>query len=216
MAQSSIIGADTVVRGNVSGQGSLEILGRVEGDVNVSGDVIVGDAGAVLGSVEATKISVAGAVQGDLRGKEAVLVERGGKVLGDLSAPRIGIADGGLVRGHVRTENDAGQAAPARRAAAPSPAAPSPAVRPLGLQPPKPVAKVEPARAPAALGYAEAADDKGDDSDVEAESEHPTPRPAAKEPEVAREAAAPRRPPPPVLPSLGKGVKATKKKGHDS
>ncbi len=110
MAQSSVIGADTVVRGNVSGQGSLEILGRVEGDVSVSGDVIVGEAAAVLGSIDGSKISVSGAVQGDLRGREAVLVERGGKVVGDLNAPRIGIADGGLVRGHVRTEGEPGPA----------------------------------------------------------------------------------------------------------
>jgi hypothetical protein len=38
-----------------------------------------------------------------------VLVERGARVVGDLLAPRIGIADGAVVRGHVKTE---GQAAP--------------------------------------------------------------------------------------------------------
>lgn len=197
MATSSVIGPGTVVRGNVQGQGSLEILGRVEGNVQVTGDVIIGEAGAVLGSIDGARISVHGAVQGDLRGTEAVLVERGGKVVGDLGAPRIGIADGGLVRGHVRTEGEP-TPAPARRAA------PSPAVRSVGVGvfPPKPVAKVE-TRAVSSLGFTE-------EDDVP-ESAAPTPRPRAEE----RDKPVERRPPPPVLPSLGKGAKAKKKKGRE-
>jgi len=106
MSQSSVIGAGTIVRGNVEGDGSLEIFGRVEGDVSMGGDVVVGETGAVRGNVSGEKISVHGAVQGDLRGADAVLLERGAKVVGDLSAPRIGIANGALMRGAVRTEGE--------------------------------------------------------------------------------------------------------------
>src|SRR5689334_14923350 len=104
MSQSSVIGPDTVVHGSVRGQGSLEILGRVEGDVQISGDVSVGEGGAVRGNISAATISISGAVQGDLRASSQLLVERGGKVLGDLVAPRIGIGAGALVRGSVRTD----------------------------------------------------------------------------------------------------------------
>ena len=37
MAAESMIGATTLVRGNVRGGGSLEILGKVEGDVIMTG-----------------------------------------------------------------------------------------------------------------------------------------------------------------------------------
>ena len=47
----SVIGRGTVVRGNVRGSGSLEILGRVEGDVSVSGELVVGEEGAIRGNV---------------------------------------------------------------------------------------------------------------------------------------------------------------------
>ena len=80
MSSDSVIGPGSVVRGNVRGEGSLEILGRVEGDVSVAGDVLVGQNSAVRGNISAGKISVLGAVQGDLHGSESVLVERGGKV----------------------------------------------------------------------------------------------------------------------------------------
>jgi cytoskeletal protein CcmA (bactofilin family) len=183
MSQTSVIGPGTVVRGNLEGEGSLEIYGRVDGAVSMTGNVLVGEGGAVLGDIAASKISVSGAVQGDLRGTEAVLLERGAKVVGDLSAPRVGIANGALVRGAVRTE---GEPAPAQNKRATGP----------GLKPAtfaaKPVAKTEPK--PAVGPRAEA---------VEVAAQ----RPKEKAPE--------RRPPPPVLPSLGKGAKGKKKKDRD-
>jgi cytoskeletal protein CcmA (bactofilin family) len=204
MSQGSIIGPRTVVRGSVRGQGSLEISGRVEGDVQVTGDVAIGETGAVLGNVSGASISVQGAVQGDLHGTEAVLIERGGKVVGDLSAPRIGIASGALVRGNVRTETEP---LPAARKPLPSPAArPAPFVA-------KPVAKVEP-KLPAVVA-AKAAPlvvaAKPVVAAPPAKSEPqaaPAPRKDAKEKDE-------RRPPPPVLPSMGKGAKAKLKKSRE-
>ncbi|HEX3851032.1 MAG TPA: polymer-forming cytoskeletal protein, partial [Polyangiaceae bacterium] len=74
MAESSVIGAGTVVSGHVRGDGSLEILGRVEGDVNVTGNVSIGASGRVRGSVSGAQLTIAGHVQGDLRGTQAVLL----------------------------------------------------------------------------------------------------------------------------------------------
>ena len=187
MSQSSVIGAGTAVRGNLEGEGSLDIFGRVDGDVTMSGDVMVGEGGSVRGHIAANKISIQGSVQGDLRGTEAVLLERGAKVVGDLSAPRIGIGSGALVRGSVRTEGEPVFTSANKRAA-------SPGIKPATFAA-KPVAKVEPKAAPAPR-----------EAEPIAVAAAPLPRPKEKEPE--------RRPPPPVLPSLGKGAKAKKKK-HD-
>jgi cytoskeletal protein CcmA (bactofilin family) len=211
MNQVSVIGEGTVVRGSVEGEGSLEILGRVEGDVTMTGDVSVGEAGAVRGNISGVKISVHGAVQGDLRGSEAVLLEAGARVLGDLSAPRLGVAAGALVRGHLRTEGEPPAAQNKRPALA------------VGLKPAvfaaKPVAKVEPKLvpappppapppAPAPALRALDIDDEDEDAD-EADDDEVI---AVAAPRVKD---ADRRPPPPVLPSLGKGAKAKKKRGRD-
>jgi cytoskeletal protein CcmA (bactofilin family) len=198
MSDSSVIGAGTVVHGNLKGEGSLEVYGRIDGDVQMTGDVRDGESAAVRGQISATTISVSGSVAGDLQGSEAVLLERGAKVVGDLTAPRVGIANGALVRGNVRTEGElsiahkrpAAPAAAAKPVVVPAakPAPPPPKSAPYAA---KPVAKVEPRPLPAPVEVAVA---------VAA----PAPRP--KEPD--------RRPPPPVLPSLGKGAKG-KKKGRD-
>ena len=107
MTDGSVIGPGTVVRGNVRGEGSLTIYGRVEGDVAITGDVVLGEAAAVRGNITATQITVGGSVLGALNGSEAVLIEGGARVVGDVLAPRIGVASGALVRGNVRTEGEA-------------------------------------------------------------------------------------------------------------
>lgn len=196
---SSVIGAGTSVRGNIEGEGSLEIQGRVEGDVVMSGNVTVAEGGVVLGNVSAAEISVQGTVKGDLRGAAAVLIAHPARVVGDIDAPRIGIGAGALVRGNVRTESEPAVAVNKRTpAAAPFKAA---------VFAPKPVAKTEPKLSPPPAPEAdETSDEDEDEDDV---------LPGTPLPLRPKEKPVERRPPPPVLPSLGKGAKAKKKKGRD-
>lgn len=202
MADGSIIGRGSVVRGNVHGEGSLEILGRVEGDVTMSGDVALGEEAVVRGNIVGGQVSIAGTVQGNLRGEEAVLIETGARVVGDLSAPRIGIASGALVRGTVRTDGEAPlvQPQPQRR---PIAAAPAQSARsaPASLRA-APAPRPEPARpAPAIERPAPA---------VERPAQERVPVERYEEPESPRRARA--EPPPPVVPVLAKNAKAKKKK----
>jgi cytoskeletal protein CcmA (bactofilin family) len=202
MAENSVIGASTVVSGHVRGQGSLEILGRVEGDVTLTGEVVVGASGRVRGNLSASSLTVSGQVQGNLRGSEAVRIEAGARVVGDIASPRIGFAPGALVRGHVQTD---GEPSLAQVPAGKRPGAPlrvAPIAQPAPLPPLKAPAKAEPRRfeppRPPIVAAATAS--------VAAEAEAAPARPVKPEP---------RRPPPPVVPVISKGTKAKKKKGRD-
>jgi cytoskeletal protein CcmA (bactofilin family) len=138
MAYASVVAGSAVIRGNVRGDTSLQILGRVEGDVAVSGDVSIGPEAVVLGAVSGARVVVAGSVEGDISASDAVLVEDSGRVVGDLAAPRIGVSEGAHIQGNVRTSGTpSGNSAraPAQRAPAES-RAPAPAERPA----PRPVA----------------------------------------------------------------------------
>jgi len=189
MAAASVIGRGTVVRGHVRGSGSLTIDGHVEGDVTVSGEVVVGEEGSVRGNVSGAQLSIAGAVQGDLHGSESLLVERGARIVGDLTGPRIGVAPGALVRGNVRTDGELPLAQAQRRAGVVQPLR---ATAPLPLTAAKPVVSAKPAQVAPLPATPAAA--------IERE----------EEPEPPKKAEAP----PPVVPALGKHAKA-KKKRHD-
>ncbi len=228
MANPSVIGQDTVIRGNVHGQGSLEIYGRVQGDIRVDGDVVLGERSEIRGSVSGAQIRVSGMVEGDLRGAEAVLVEPGARVAGDMIAPRIGIANGALVRGMVRTEGEPElSSASGRRSAAPvgrssaftssysalhrgAPAASraeaSPRSEALGRGEATAEAsngrgesREEARSAPAAQSSALSASGAGAKADASAEPGEPRSKSKAKSP------------PEPVVPAISKGTRGRKK-----
>jgi cytoskeletal protein CcmA (bactofilin family) len=124
MAYASVIGSSSVIRGNVRGETSLEILGRVEGDVGITGDLSLGPDAVVVGTVSGARIVIGGSVQGDVTASEAVVITETGRVVGDLTAPRIGMSEGALVRGSVRSEEGVanGRSSSARSAEVRAPA----------------------------------------------------------------------------------------------
>jgi cytoskeletal protein CcmA (bactofilin family) len=185
MADTTVIGRATFVRGRVNGNGDLEIAGRVEGEVAVSGEVTVESTGLVAAPISARRIVVRGAVKGDLTAEDALVLESGAKVVGDLRAPRIAIAAGGLVRGNVQT-GAAGAARPRTQSAA------RPAATPAKAAPAKTAAKAAPPPAPAKKGSTNHVATKGHRGSVLAGGR------------VG--------PPPPVVPALKKGTKAVHKK----
>jgi cytoskeletal protein CcmA (bactofilin family) len=151
MADTTVIGRATFVRGRVSGSGDLEIAGRVEGDVACSGEVLIDATGLVAANVSARRIVVRGAVKGDLVAEDALVIEAGAKVVGDLRAPRVAIAEGGMVKGHVQTgaagAPRAREKAAVRPAAAPARAekiAPPPVTRPTAKTANGPAQKAPP------------------------------------------------------------------------
>jgi cytoskeletal protein CcmA (bactofilin family) len=233
----STIGAGTTVRGSIRGEGDLEIHGHVEGVVVVTGEVLITETALLKSDVRARRITVRGAVAGDVSADEAIVLEPGARVLGDLGAPQIGIRPGAMVRGNVstggplpetksastaasapaaNTRSARAAAAPVARLAPARAATPAPAARPVAAARPAPaaartappvrtapvsIARPEPPAsvprgdlAPSAAVAAKApADEHEHEADVDAEESEATEG----------------GPPPPVVPALRKGAKAS-------
>ncbi len=219
MKSPSTISASTVVRGNIGGDGSLEILGRVEGNVTMTGQVIVAAEAAVKGNVSATEIQIAGSIAGNLTASDVLMLATGARVVGDLLGARIGIAEGALVRGMVRTEGEpplAKQAPATATRAALSPAKPGaiparPAFSGTAARPAP--AAVAPRPAPLKVNPTSTVHDKPTEHEPMLDSEPPSepeqPAPATHDlPKHERSADGP---PPPVVPALKGQVRAKKK-----
>ncbi len=162
MVDHSVIGPAAFVRGRLTGTSSLEVHGRLEGDIDLSGDVSIQSSGLVAANVAGRRIVVRGAVKGDLTATEAIEMETGARVVGDVRAPRISIAPGALVRGFVTTgpREDASSKKTSRVAAsAPAPtfaAAHRPAAGSTSTAAPAAPPRSTPARAPEASTPAKA------------------------------------------------------------
>jgi cytoskeletal protein CcmA (bactofilin family) len=210
MESTSTIGAGTVVRGSVHGDGDLEVLGRVEGSVSVDGDLTIGETALIKSDVRGRRVTVRGAVAGNVSATEALVLDAGARVVGDLAAPQIGIRPGALLRGMVSTGAPAA-AAPVASAAAsraqPVKAAPARAAAPVR---PSPVvrapARVEPARVePARVEAARVAEPEAPEDDRREEHAGPAER-------AAERAAERGGPPLPIVPQIRKGAKASLKR----
>jgi cytoskeletal protein CcmA (bactofilin family) len=152
MADVTVVGQGIFLRGSIRGEGDLEIRGRIEGDVEVGGEVTIGDGALIKADVTARRITVRGAVAGNLTGEEGVRLEEGARVVGDVRGASIGIAEGALLRGNVQTGQ--GAEAKGRRAAA------------------KPAARAEPRKVPAVAAAA-----KGNGAPRKPAEERPGPPP---------------------------------------
>ena len=136
MADVTVIGQGIFLRGSIKGDGDVEIRGRIEGDVEVAGEVTIGEGALVKADVTARRITVRGAVAGNLTGEDGVRLEEGARVVGDLRGAGIGISEGALLRGNVQTGTGGEARGRARQQAAPARA-------------PARVERVEPRKAPA-------------------------------------------------------------------
>jgi cytoskeletal protein CcmA (bactofilin family) len=103
MADVTMVGSGIFLRGSIRGEGDLEIRGRVEGDIEIVGEVIIADGALIKADVTARRITVRGAVLGNLTGEDGVRLEGGARVVGDVRGASIGISDGALLRGNVQT-----------------------------------------------------------------------------------------------------------------
>lgn len=96
---STIIGEGSEVAGDFTVQGSARIDGKVNGDVTVSGTLIVGATGAISGNVSATAVVVGGEVLGNVSAPEKTELTATAKVLGDIATNVIVIDENAVFQG---------------------------------------------------------------------------------------------------------------------
>lgn len=126
VAARTLIGAETVITGELNTGEVVQIEGRVEGKIKSSGLVVIGEAGRVKAEIEADNVSIRGKLEGDCTAKNKVEITRTGKVFGNLRAPRIAVAEGAIFRGASQMTVNEEPAAPKERST-PSSAPGSPA-----------------------------------------------------------------------------------------
>ena len=104
MQERAGVGSSVVIKGELTAQEDVFIAGRVEGRINVTGHLLVVEAGAhVAGDISATGIVISGTVEGSLIAEERIQVQNGADLQGDVAAPRVTVADGAMVNGRIET-----------------------------------------------------------------------------------------------------------------
>lgn len=98
------VGEKLSIKGEIAGEGDLELAGRFEGVVNVQGIVVIGDRAEVDADITAATIIVGGKVRGNLNAAGRVEILPQGVLTGNLRSGSFTAADGASVKGEIVVE----------------------------------------------------------------------------------------------------------------
>jgi cytoskeletal protein CcmA (bactofilin family) len=101
----TILGHGVKHVGLLDGRDNFVVHGRVDGDGNIDGVLMIGDAALWVGNIEADMVIVKGRVEGNIRARFKLEVRSSARIKGDLSSPLIAIADGAVVQGKVSPDS---------------------------------------------------------------------------------------------------------------
>ena len=91
-------------RGEVSGEGDFHIAGRFEGEITVTGRVVVAEGAEVDANISGQAIVIGGTVRGNLSSATRVEILPTGVLTGSLKTGSFAAADGASVKGEVWVE----------------------------------------------------------------------------------------------------------------
>lgn len=95
----TVISGQTKITGSLLSSGPVRIDGHVEGEVDISGDIIIGENAVIKAQVKGTNIQVAGKVIGNVEAEKKLQILATGVVEGDINVAALEVADGGILTG---------------------------------------------------------------------------------------------------------------------
>jgi len=102
VVRESLIAADVTVEGKIEGKGNVRIAGRLEGDINIQGDLTVNEDALINGTLRARQVTLAGKLEGNIESAEKVELLDTAILIGDLKTGTLTIAAGSRVRGSIQ------------------------------------------------------------------------------------------------------------------
>ncbi len=99
--ETSYFGKNLRIKGRVSGNGNVIILGGLDGEFNLRGRVKVAQSAKIKGEVKADVISVNGSVKGSLAAKDRIHLDQMARVEGQITTPKLSISEGASFDGEI-------------------------------------------------------------------------------------------------------------------
>lgn len=95
----TIIGKDTLMKGSISGKGAIRIDGQFEGDLNTTGNIVIGENAKITAQCNASNASIAGTVYGNIDITEKLELLASAQIFGDIKAGILSISEGAIFKG---------------------------------------------------------------------------------------------------------------------
>jgi len=97
----TIIGAETLVSGEIRGDQNILVRGRIDGRVSITSTLTVEDGAILQADVDAEAVLISGVVVGNVSASGHVRLSSKARVVGDVTAPRVIVESGAAYRGRL-------------------------------------------------------------------------------------------------------------------
>jgi cytoskeletal protein CcmA (bactofilin family) len=104
-----VIGEKIQIRGDLTGEGDVQLMGGFQGTIDLTGTVMIGESAQVEADIAATNIIVGGHVKGNLIASGRVDLLPTGSVTGNVKTGSIAAAEGASLRGEIEINRRQGQ-----------------------------------------------------------------------------------------------------------
>ena len=98
---STVIGKDSVFKGTIGGTGNYIVQGKVEGDCDIEGTLVIGETGHWVGNISAGCVLIAGCIEGDVTAKDKMEIVSTARIQGKITSGVLAIAEGAIHDGSV-------------------------------------------------------------------------------------------------------------------
>ncbi len=98
----NIITDGTVIKGDIIASGDFRLDGKLEGNIQLNGKLVVGDSGIVNGNVLCQNANIIGCVNGNISVKELLSLHATARVRGDILINNLSIEPGAMFSGKCR------------------------------------------------------------------------------------------------------------------
>jgi cytoskeletal protein CcmA (bactofilin family) len=111
----SLIGAGTIIEGNISFSGGLRIDGEVRGNVktteNQTGTLVISEHARIDGEVQVSHLVINGSINGPVRCSDSLELQSRARVTGDVEYSSLEMQLGAVVQGRLIHQAGAGTTA---------------------------------------------------------------------------------------------------------
>ena len=97
---STLVGENCTVEGNITATAYIKIDGKVLGNLNVEGGLILGESGYIQGNINSGEVIIYGRVEGDVHANSLQL-KNSAAILGNIEAKVLQIDPGAVYQGTV-------------------------------------------------------------------------------------------------------------------
>ncbi len=90
----NFLAPDAKIKGNLEFTGELTFEGKLDGEINSDGTLLLGDSAVVTGNISVGSVVVRGKVTGNVTAKEKIEIKAKTELFGDIKAAKLVIEEG--------------------------------------------------------------------------------------------------------------------------